>query len=189
VPPAGAVPVSQVAAAQAAPGTVAEQTLAAAVQRLTKIPGIDVRNAQVILAEIGLDMNRFPTAGHLASWAKLTPRTIQSGTKNTTGKTGKGNGYLKGALGPAAASAARTNTFLGARYRRLVKRRGKLKALVAVARSVLTIIWHLLSQPTATFHDLGVNYHSTRIDKQKKIRTHIQQLQTLGYTVTLTPTA
>jgi hypothetical protein len=87
----------------------------------------------------------------------------------------------------SAATVARTNTFLGQRYRRLVKRRGKLKALVAVARSILVILWHLLADPTARFHDLGPDYHTTRIDKHKKARSHIQQLNALGYTVTLNP--
>ena len=105
-------------------------------------------------------MNQFPTAGHLISWAKLSPRTIQSGTRNRTAKTGKGNPYLKRVLGEAAASAARTDTFLGERYRRLVKRRGKLKALVGVARSILVIIWHLLVDPTARFHDLGGDFYT-----------------------------
>ena len=92
-------------------------------------------------------MSRFPTPEHLVSWAKLCPRTIQSGPVTRGGKTGKGNPYLKGALGEAAAAAAKTDTFLGERYRRLVKRRGKLKALVAVARSILVIVWHLLATP------------------------------------------
>jgi transposase len=159
------------------------------VERLDEIPGIDVRGAQIILAEVGLDMTRFPTAGHLASWAKLTPRTIQSGAMLRSGRTGKGNPYLKGLLGEAAAAAAKTQTFLGERYRRLVKRRGKLKALVAVARSILVIVWHLLADPTARFHDLGVDYHANRIDTEKKIRNHLRQLQALGYTVTLNPIA
>ena len=111
-----------------------------AIDRLDEIPGIARHTAQVVLAEIGLDMTRFPTAGHLVSWAKLSPRTIQSGARNRSGKTGKGNPYLKGVLGQAAAAAAKTDTFLGERYRRLVKRIGKLKALVAVARSILVII-------------------------------------------------
>ena len=106
-----------------------------AVDRLDQITGIGRSGAQAIIAEVGLDMNRFPTSGHLVSWAKLSPRTIQSGPVTRSGRTGKGNPYLKGALGEAAASAARTDTFLGERYRRIVKRRGKLKALVAVARS------------------------------------------------------
>ena len=160
-----------------------------ALERLDEIPGIAQRAAQIIIAEIGFDMSRFPTAGHLASWAKLTPRTIQSGTKNRTGKTGKGNPYLKGVLGEIAAAAGKTDTFLGERYRRLVKRRGKLKAAVAIARSILTIIWHLLADPTARFRDLGPDYHTSRIDKGRKTRSLVQQLQALGHTVTLTPAA
>ena len=157
-----------------------------ALLRLTEIPGLGQIGAQAILAEVGPDMTRFPTAAHLVSWAKLCPRTIQSGTKNTTGKPGKGNPYLKGALGTAAATAARTSTFLGERYRRLVKRRGKLKALVAVARSILVIIWHLLADPNARFHDLGTHYHTHRINKQRRTLNHVHQLEALGYTVTIT---
>ncbi len=126
-------------------GTGPDAVVLPAVARLDEIPGIGPRAAQIILAEIGTDMSRFPTAGHLVSWAKLCPRTIQSGPVTRGGKTGKGNPYLKGALGEAAAAAAKTDTFLGERYRRLVKRRGKLKALVAVARSILVIVWQLLT--------------------------------------------
>jgi transposase len=134
-------------------------------------------------------MTRFPTAAHLASWTKLCPRTIQSGAKSRSGKTGKGNPYLKGILGEAAAAAAKTDTFLGERYRRLVKRRGKLKALVAVARSIMVIVWHLLADPTARFHDLGPDYHSTRVNTGRKIRNLVRQLEALGHTVTLQPAA
>ncbi|HEY6796137.1 MAG TPA: IS110 family transposase [Kineosporiaceae bacterium] len=158
-------------------------------ERLAEIPGLGVRGAQIIVAEIGLDMTRFRDPGRLASWAKLTPRTIQSGAMLRGGKTGKGNPYLKGVLGEAAAAAAKTQTFLGDRYRRIVKRRGKLKALVAVARSILVTVWHLLADPTDRFHDLGVDYHANRIDKDRKIRNHLRQLQALGYTVTLNPIA
>ena len=143
----------------------------------------------MIIAEIGLDMGQFPTPAHLVSWAKLSPRTIQSGAKHRAGTTGKGNPYLKGVLGEAAAAAAKTNTFLGERYRRLVKRRGKLKALVAVARSILVIVWHLLADPTARFHDLGADFYTNRTDTDHKTRNHIRQLQALGFTVTLTPAA
>ena len=101
------------------------------------------------------------------------------------GKTGKGNPYLKGALGEAAAAAARTDTFLGERYRRLVKRRGKLKALVAVARSILVIAWQLLSDPNARFHDLGPDYHTSRVVTERKIRNHIAHLTAMGFHVTL----
>jgi transposase len=160
-----------------------------AVSRLDDIPGISPHAAQVIIAEIGLDMTRFPTAGHLVSWAKLTPRTIQSGQRSQAGKTGKGNPYLKGALGEAAAAAARTDTFLGERYRRLVKRRGKLRALVAIARTILVIIWHLLADPAARYHELGAGYYASRIDTDKKTRNHIRQLEALGFAVTLAPAA
>ncbi|BBN46487.1 MULTISPECIES: IS110 family RNA-guided transposase [Mycobacteriaceae] len=159
------------------------------IDRLDEIPGVGPVNAQIILAEIGLDMSRFPTAGHLVSWAKLCPRTIQSGPVQRSGKAGKGNPYLKGALGEAATAAAKTNTFLGERYRRIVKRRGKLKALVAVARSILVIIWNLLHDPTARFHDLGADYHATRINTERRTRNHVAQLAALGYRVTLEPVA
>ena len=170
-------------------GADGDAVVLAALARLDEVTGIGPGSAQVVIAEIGLDMTRFPTAGHLVSWAKLSPRTIQSGTKNRAGKTGKGNPYLKGVLGEAAAAAAKTDTFLGERYRRIVKRRGKLKALVAVARSLLVIIWHLLADPAARYHDLGAGYYASRIDKDKKARNHIRQLEALGFTVTLAPAA
>ncbi|CQD23927.1 transposase IS116/IS110/IS902 family protein [Mycobacterium lentiflavum] len=160
-----------------------------AAERLAEITGLGPVSAQVIIAEIGLDMTRFPTAGHLVSWAKLCPRTIQSGPVQRGGKTGKGNPYLKGVLGEAAAVAARTDTFLGERYRRIVKRRGKLKALVAVARSILVVVWNLLADPTARFHDLGSDYHTRRIDTDRRVRNHLAQLAALGYRVTLEPAA
>jgi transposase len=159
-----------------------------ALDRLVEIPGIGIPTAQTIMAEVGLDMTRFPTPGHLVSWAKLSPRVVQSGSKNTTKPTGKGNPYLKAALGEAAAAAVRTRTFLGERYRRLVRRRGKPKALTAVARSILVIVWHLLSDPTLRFTDLGPDFHTTRIDTKRKIRNHVHQLEALGFDVTITPT-
>ena len=172
-----------------ATATVIEPTRLTAVERLDEITGVGKRAAQTIIAEIGLDMTRFPTPEHLVSWAKLCPRTIQSGPVIRGGKTGKGNPYLKGALGEAAAAAARTDTFLGERYRRLVKHRGKLKALVAVAHSILVIVWQLLSNPTARFHDLGPDYHTSRVVTQRKIRNHIAHLTAMGFHVTLEPAA
>jgi Transposase IS116/IS110/IS902 family len=150
--------------AGAGPGPVAVSAL----DRLDEIPGISRPTAQGIIAEIGLDMSRFPAPGHLVSWAKLSPRTIQSGAKNHAGRTSKGNPYLKAILGEAAAAAARTDTFLGERYRRIVKRRGKLRALVALARTILVIIWHLLASRTARFRELGAGYYASRTDKDKK---------------------
>jgi transposase len=161
----------------------------APLHRLADIPGINLAAAEVILAEIGTDMTRFPTPQHLVSWAHLTPQLKQSGNKRHGGKTSAGNPYLKGILGTAAASAARTNTFLGERYRRIVKRRGKGKALVAVARSILVIVWHLLADPNATYRDLGPDYYHSRIDKERRKRHLVQQLEALGLQVTLTPAA
>jgi transposase len=170
-------------------GNSPDAARADAITRLDEIPGISTTGAQIILAGIGLDMTRFPTPGHLVSWAKLCPRTIQSGASSRAGRTGKGNPYLKGVLGEIAAAASRTDTFLGERYRRIVKRRGKLKALVAVARTILVIIWHLLTDPAARYHDLGPGYYASRTDTDRKARNHIRQLEALGFTVTLTAAA
>jgi transposase len=159
------------------------------VERLDEIPGIGPAIAQVIIAELGTDMRVFPTADHLASWAKLCPRTIQSGARTTGGKTGKGNPWLKRALGEAAMSAAKTDTFLGARYRRLVKRKGHGKALVAVARSLLVIIWNLINDPAARYRDLGSDHHQRITDPAAQTRALVRQLESLGHQVALTPTS
>ncbi len=134
-------------------------------------------------------MAQFPTPGHLVSWAKVTPRTVQSGSKSRGAKTGKGNHYLKGVLGETAASVTGTDTFLGARYRRLVKRTGKLKALVAIERSILVIVGHLLSDPNARYVDLGADFYERRIDTSAKTRDLIRQLEALDHQVTLNPAA
>jgi transposase len=156
-------------------------------EKLDTVPGIGPATAQIILAEIGADMSRFPTPEHLVSWAKLCPRTIQSGAKNTSGPAGQGNPWLKGALGEAANAAARTDTFLGARYRRIVRRRGHAKALVAVARSILVISWHLINAPDASYQELGADWHRRHLDPARKTRDLVRQLQALGHQVALTP--
>ncbi len=103
--------------------------------------------------------------------------------------TTKRIGCLKGVLGDAAAAAGKTSTFLGERYRRLARRRGKLKALVAIARTILVIIWHLLADRAARYDDLGPDFYITTINTDRKIRSHIRQLEALGYAVTLAPAA
>jgi transposase len=158
-------------------------------QRLQEIPGVGPACAQAIIAEIGLDMSVFPTPGHLASWAKLTPRTIQSGAKNTHGPAGKGNGWLKGPLGQAANNASGTKTFLGARYRRIVKHAPAKKAIVAVARNILEIAWVLINDPDARYHDLGPDWHERHVNRTRKTRQHVRELEHLGYTVTLAQAA
>lgn len=158
-------------------------------EKLDAVPGIGPATAQIILAEIGADMSRFPTPEHLVSWAKLCPRTIQSGAKNTAGPAGQGNPWLEGALGEAANAAARTNTFLGARYRRIVKRRGHAKALVAVARSLLVITWRRINDPDASYQELGADWHQRHLNPARKTRDLVRQLQALGRQVALTPTS
>ena len=163
---------------------------AAAVDKLDEIPGVGATGAHIILAEIGLDMSRFPTAAHLSSWARFAPGVKESaGRKKGSGTTGHGNRYLARVLGEAAVAASKTNTFLGERYRRIAKRRGKKRAIVAVGRSILVIIWHLLSNPAARFIDLGSDFYDNRTGPDRKKRNHIRQLEALGYKVTLEPAA
>jgi transposase len=171
---------------------IAEQAapFADAVARLDEIPGISLASAYVILAEVGTDMTRFPTAGHLASWARLAPGIKESaGKKKGKGSTGHGNAYLAAILGNAAAGASKTDTFLGDKYRRIARRRGSKRAIVALGRAILVIAWHLLSDPGAHFHDLGPGYYAARIDPERRKLSHIRQLEALGYTVTLEPAA
>jgi len=161
-----------------------------AVGKLDEIAGVGLTAAHVMVAEIGVDMTRFPTAAHLCSWARFAPGVKESaGKKKGSGTTGHGNPYLARVLGEAAVSAGKTDTFLGERYRRIARRRGKKRAIVAVGRSILVIIWHLLSDPDARFHDLGSDFYDNRIGPDRKKRNHIRQLEALGYKVTLQPAA
>ena len=162
---------------------------AAAVRQLDEVPGISLAAAHAIIAEIGLDMSRFPTARHLVSWAKYAPGAGESAGKNKgKNSTGHGNTYLARILGNAAAAAGRTDTFPGERYRRIARRRGAKKANVAIGRSILVIIWHLPADPAARYTDLGPGYYQARTDTDRKLRNHIRQIQALGFTVALTQT-
>ena len=149
------------------------------VAQLDEIPGVGVTGAQEMIAEAGVDMTRFPTAGHLVSWAKYAPRARQSAGKNKPGTTGKGNPWLASTLGEAAMGAARTKTFLGSRYHRLARRRGKQRALVAVGNSILTITYYLLSDPDAHFTDLGPDWHE-RLAPIRRKRQLIAELERLS---------
>jgi transposase len=159
---------------------------AAQVAQLDEVTGIGARCAQEIIAEIGVDMTVFPTAAHLASWARFAPRANQSAGKTKPATTGKGNPWLASTLGEITAVLARSDTFLGERYRRLSRRRGKLRAIVATSNSLLTVIWHLLADPTTGYHDLGPNFHDTRYH-QRQQHNLIHQLERItGQKVTLT---
>ena len=162
---------------------------AAQIAQLDEIPGVGITTAQEIIAETGTDMSRFPTPGHLVSWAKFAPKARESAGRAKAAATGKGSPWLGGTIGEAAVSAARTQTFLAARYKRIVRRRGKKRALVAVGNSILTITWHLLSDPGAHFTDLGPDWHD-RLAPQRRKRQLIAELERLsGMKVTLEKTA
>ncbi len=157
-----------------------------AAARLAEIPGVSPALARAIIAETGLDMTRFPTPAHLASWAGLAPVTRQSGPRSRKPGKGHGDAYLKGYCTQAAAGAAGTATFLGERHARLARRIGGNRAKCAVARSILVIIWHLLADPAARYADLGPGWHQRKTSRDRKIRTHVRQLQALGLNVELT---
>jgi len=149
------------------------------VAQLDEVAGIGRTGAQELIAEIGVDMTRFPTAGHLVSWAKYAPQARQSAGRGKPGTTGKGNPWLASTLGEAGIAAARTKTFLGSRYHRLARRRGKQRALVAVGNSILVIAWHLLSDPDAHFTDLGPDWHD-RLAPIRRKRQLIAELERLS---------
>jgi transposase len=158
------------------------------VAQLDGIPGFGATAAQDLIAEIGVDMSAFPTAGHLCSWARQAPRSRESGGK-PKGKTatGKGNPCIGGTLGEAAASAGRSQTFLGAKYRRLCKHMPKKKAQGAIMRSQLVIAHALLSDPGADYQDLGAGYYEQRAGTRGRANSHVRGLERLGYRVTIEP--
>jgi len=156
------------------------------VERLDAIPGVGLQVAQGILAELGTDMTRFPSAAHAVSWAGLAPGKNESAGRNYSAKTVKGNRYLKALLVQAAHTVARSNdNYLGAQFRRLAARRGKKRAAVAVARSILVIVYHMLRDGTE-YKELGVNYFDQR-DHDQVERRLVKRLEQLGHKVTLEP--
>jgi transposase len=157
-----------------------------ALQLLQSTPGVGSRTAQVILAEIGCDMNQFPTEHHLASWAAICPGHNESAGKRRSGKTRNGNPWLRAALVEAAWAASRARgTYLQSQFRHLAYARGKgrKKAIVAVAHSILIAVWHILKK-NVPYHDLGPE-HLRRTDPEKIKRMLIRKLETLGYRVSL----
>jgi transposase len=156
------------------------------VAQLDEVPGTGTICAQDIIAEIGTNMTVFPTAAHLVSWARFSPQVKQSaGKRKGSNSTGRGNPYLGAALGEASISTGRTQTFLGARYRRLARRMPKKKALVATGNSMLTSVHALLSDPAARYTDLGADYYEQHMHARRQARNHITSLERLGYKVTI----
>jgi transposase len=157
-----------------------------ALERLDAIPGVDTKIAQVILAELGTDMSRFPTAGHAASWAGLAPGRHESAGRQRSSRIRDGNKHLKAALVQAAHAAGhRRDHYLGAQYHRLAARRGKQRAAIAVAHSILVIAYHMLLRGTE-YVDLGADYFDKRNEQQVQHRL-VKRLEHLGYKVSLEP--
>jgi transposase len=161
-------------------------------QRLCTMPGIGQRTAEVVIAEIGVDMSRFPSAGHLASWAGLCPGHHESAGKQRSGKARKGNAALRSALCEAAWSAAKTrDTYLAAQFKRFSRRFGKRnesKAIFAVAHTMLVGIWWMLTN-NVDYQELGGDYFEQRTDQAAQTRRLVRQLERLGHQVSLTPAA
>jgi transposase len=156
------------------------------VKRLATIPGIDVRTAEVIVAEVGPDMGRFPTAGHLASWAGVCPGNHESAGKRQGGKPRKGSRWLRTALVQAGWAAGRTKaTYLGSQFRRLSVRRGAKRAVFAVAHTLLVIVYNVLKHGTA-YRELGADWFD-KMRPEVVTKKLVQRLERMGHTVTLTP--
>lgn len=156
------------------------------IERLDAIPGVGRRTAEIILTEIGGDVTAFPSARHLAAWAGVSPGNRQSGGRRKTARTRHGNPWLKAALTEAAWAASRCRQgYLQAQYRRLAARRGRKRAIVAVAHSLVTAIYQMIAHDT-TFHDLGTDYFDQR-DRDRREQRALATLRTLGYDVTLSP--
>lgn len=158
--------------------------LSAAAQLLDEIPGVDRQGAQDLLAEIGTDMQRFASAKHLASWGRICPGNEESAGKRKSGKRGKGNRWLRRVLGQMAWAASHTkDTYLAALFRRLARKRGKLRAIVAVGHAIMGIVYHMLKHHRH-FHELGADFFD-RLEPERITRYHVERLKSLGYEVQL----
>ena len=159
-------------------------------ERLQTIPGVGRRAAEVIIAEVGVDMSRFPTAAHLASWAGMCPGKNESAGKHLSGKTRKGDPWLSGLVTECGWAARRTKgTYLAAQFWQIARRRGQERAAVAVGHSILVIAWHILAGEAVTYAELGGDYFARRHDPTRRQRQLLRQLEQLGLKVTVEPVA
>ncbi len=161
--------------------------LQAEIERLQTVPGIGRRTAETILAEVGHDMGRFPTSRHLASWAGLCPGSHESAGRSRSGRARKGSPWLRSMLVEAAKSAGRSDTYLGARYRRLAARRGAKRATFALAHVLLVTAFHILGRGVV-YQDLGTTWFDER-DRERTIRRLTGRIEALGYHVSAVPSA
>lgn len=160
-----------------------------AVELLVTIPGVELRTAEVVIAEIGPDMSVFPSSGHLASWAGLWPGNHSSAGRSTKGTTRPGSPWLQKALVEAALSASHSHTsYLAVRHARLRARRGKQRAAIATAHVTLVAAWHMLSDRVA-FAELGADYYQRRRDPDAEAKRLVRRLEALGHNVVLGPAA
>jgi transposase len=159
-----------------------------ALRLLVTIPGVDLTTAECLIAEVGIDMDQFPSSAHLASWAGICPGNDESAGKRKSGKTPKGNRWLRRVLGESSWAASRTkNTYLSAQYNRILMRRGKKRAIVAVGHSILVSYYYIIKEKKA-YQDLGSDYF-TRLNPESHKRYHVKKLESLGYEVILTKAA
>ena len=160
------------------------------IDRMCEVPGVSHTTAEIVIAETGADMSRFPTPEQLSAWAGVAPANHESAGKRRPAGTRKGQRQLRRALIEAAKSLSRSNaSFLAVRYKRIARRRGSNKAAVAVAHSILVILWHLMADNTERYRDLGPDYYEKRRDPQREAQRLVARLGQLGYTATIEPAA
>jgi transposase len=160
------------------------------IEQFSAVPGVKRATAEIVIAETGGDVTVFPTPEQLCSWAGLAPANHESAGKHRPAGTRNGSRWLRRALIESAKSAARThNTYFAAQHRRIARRRGPNKAAVAVAHSILTVLWHPMADPDAHYSDLGEDYFQRRQDPAKEADRLVRQLERLGFHATLEPAA